>query len=137
MAGKGIFKNVNLMPQFDMYGNPVNVSNIISNIGAFNGEATVNVGINDFEILEPGSFLIYPNPLSDIGYVQFGANKSGQAAFYISDLQGRILYDKRYPVNRGDNLWQVKIPPGLRNGIYIFSIEENGSFISRRVVLFR
>lgn len=137
MAGKGIFKDVNLTPQLDMYGNPVNVSNTIPNIGAFNGEAINNVGINDFEILEPGSFLIYPNPLSDIGYVQFVANKSGQAVLYISDLQDRILYEKRYPVNRGDNLWQVKIPPGLRNGMYILSVEENGFFISRRVVLVR
>ncbi|PWD98919.1 T9SS type A sorting domain-containing protein [Marinilabilia rubra] len=137
MAGKGIFKDVDLYPQLDFYGNPVNVSNSIPNIGAYNGEGVGDVGIDEFEIIEATSLRFYPNPAKGEVFLSIKAEKHGTVMVLLSDLQGRELQREPFRVQPGNNTLEIQVSTELKNGIYLISMEENGLFISKRLLLVR
>ncbi|MCK4920781.1 MAG: sulfatase-like hydrolase/transferase, partial [Bacteroidales bacterium] len=71
-AGKGIFKDVKMIPEFDLYGNAVNLANDIPSIGAFNADPVS--GISFFKNSDPESNLsIYPNPVKESLNITFTA----------------------------------------------------------------
>ncbi len=137
MAGKGIFKNIKVYPDLDLYGNPVNVSTTIPNIGAYNGEALNPNGINNFEIIDATTMMVYPNPVKQNVYVTINAQKQGKVKIHLSDLQGRLLNSEDRIITQGANTLKVMIDSNIKNGIYLLSIEEEGYFISKRIVLTR
>jgi len=137
MAGKGIFKNVKLIPDQDLYGNPVDVSNSIPHIGVYNGKAVGNVGLKDFEIIDTDALKLYPNPVRADLFLSLQAKKTGLLKVHIFDLQGRIFQSEDVFVSKGSNTLKLNINQTLRNGIYLLSLEENGRFLSRQMVLYR
>jgi hypothetical protein len=137
MAGKGIFKNIKLYPDLDLYGNPVNVSTTIPNIGAYNGEALNPTGIANFEILDASNMMVYPNPVKQNVYVTINALQQGKVKIHLSDLQGRVLNSSERKISQGPNNLDLVIDSNIGNGIYVVSIEEEGYFISKRIVLAR
>jgi len=137
MAGKGIFKNIKLYPDLDLYGNPVNVSSAVPNIGAYNGDAVVATSINDFKIVDATTTVVYPNPVKQNVYISINALKQGKVKIHLSDLQGRVLNSQERTIFQGSNTLQMWIDSKIGNGIYFLSIEENGHFISKRIVLAR
>lgn len=137
MAGKGIFKDVDLYPQFDLYGNAVYVSNTIPNIGAYNGEGADDVGIDEFEVIEANSMKFYPNPTKGKVHLKVKAQKHGRVMVLLTDLQGSELQNEPFILKQGVNTFEIQVRPELKNGIYLISLEEGGLFISKRLLLVR
>ncbi len=137
MAGKGIFKNITITPRVDMFGNPVGVSDSIPNIGADNNYNNSYVGIHDLELVEGNSFEVFPNPVKDKAIVTITGKKAGEINLLISDLTGAVIQKQNYHLNIGQNSIQVIVRSDIRNGIYLLSIEENGQYVSKRIVIYR
>jgi len=137
MAGKGIFKDIKLYPDLDFFGNSVSVSYTIPHIGAYNGNPVDNVGIKDLKMIDPGSVNIYPNPVKADIFICFEGILQGSSTIYLSDIQGKIIQTQTVLVQRGTNSISLKIDSQLRNGIYFLSIEEDGFFITKRIVILR
>ncbi|TLX71376.1 T9SS type A sorting domain-containing protein [Labilibacter sediminis] len=137
MAGKGIFKDVKLYPDEDLYGNPVDISNSVPHIGAYNGIALEHVGVEDFEMVDATSMSVYPNPLKSNASITIDAVKYGQISVLLTDLQGKVLQTEPFYIYEGTNKINLKIDSAIRNGIYLISIQEDKYFISKKVVLTR
>jgi hypothetical protein len=137
MAGKVVFKNISQFPNLDLFGNPVNIANSIPNIGADNLGANITTGINDFKIIDAASFSIYPNPVNDNVYININAHDKGILKLHLADLQGKILSSKEIVTTMGINKINFSIGQNISNGIYLLSIEENGNYISKKVVIVR
>ncbi|WP_430814939.1 T9SS type A sorting domain-containing protein [Carboxylicivirga sp. RSCT41] len=136
MAGKGIFKDIAITPNVDMYGNPVGVSDSVPNIGADNRNNSY-VGIHDLELVLEESMTIYPNPVKDQVMVSVHGVKQGQVSLVLSDMKGTLLQQKEMNLNPGLNQLKMTVNPDVRNGIYLLSIEEKGKYISKKVVIYR
>ncbi|WP_430810881.1 MULTISPECIES: T9SS type A sorting domain-containing protein [unclassified Carboxylicivirga] len=136
MAGKGIFKDIAITPNVDMFGNPVGVSDSVPNIGADNRNNSY-VGIHDLELVLEESMTIYPNPVEDQVMVTVHGVKKGKVSLVLSDIKGTLLQQKEMDINPNFNQLKMTIDPDLRNGIYILSIEEKGKYVSKKVVIYR
>jgi len=136
MGGKGIFKDVKQIPEYDLYGNSVNVSNETPNIGADNGDPNYT-GIDSPEIFKTKNFSVYPNPVKNRIHVSFQGRKAEQVNFLISDLQGRILQSNTVEVAPGENAIRLPVQSEIRNGIYVLKVVGNGFIGSKSFVLTR
>lgn len=135
-AGKGIFKDIALTPDVDMFGNQVSISSSSPNIGADNKLHTVT-GIEDFELIDTQSIIVYPNPVKDLAHVSITAIQSGVVLLNIFDLKGTMVQTKECYLNKGINTYELNVNPSIRNGIYILSINENGKYASVKLVISR
>ncbi len=95
------------------------------------GDPSVNV-LSENTILryfpQDTLFEISPNPFSEYIDVVFNTNRP-QRLVLITDLNGKVLYQQE--VKNGS----ARITPGaLREGIYIFVVEEKGRTYSTRVI---
>lgn len=136
MAGKGIFKDIKVTPDVDMFGNPVGVSDSIPNIGADN-QYNSFVGLYELEVIDEKSFVIFPNPVNEKIYVRLNGEKTGQIALVISELSGVVVQRQGFTVLQGENQLEMKVYEELRNGIYLLSVEEEGKYVSKKMVLYR
>ncbi|HEX7366804.1 MAG TPA: T9SS type A sorting domain-containing protein [Pelobium sp.] len=136
-AGTGIFKDIKEYPDKDLFGNKVNIATSIPNIGADNAGADVTTGVEDFKVIKVATFSIYPNPVKSVANVNIIASKKGNIKTYISDLQGKILSVKEFPLTIGLNKLQISIDPKITNGIYVLSLEEKGNFVGKKIVVVR
>jgi len=137
MAGNGIFKDISLYPQIDLYGNPVNIRSEVPHIGAFNGELVDDVGIDDFEMLDKDSFSVYPNPVKEQVNAMFTAIENGTIQVSVSDLQGRVLQAQPFNVHIGENKLEMPIDANIRNGLYLLCIAEENAVLCQRIVIVR
>jgi hypothetical protein len=137
MAGIGIFRDVKVLPETDLYGNPVSVSTTAPNIGAYNGEQIIDTGIDDLKSAEENTFKIYPNPVKSMLNVSLNAKKTGKIKMNITDLLGRLLQTDYYNIFKGENTIQIPINQRLRNGIYLITIEEGRYYSGKRFILVR
>jgi len=135
LAGKGIFKDVKLIPEFDLFGNSVNVSTEPPNIGADNGDPNIT-GIANLKN-SSNLFVVYPNPVKNTIYVSFEGNKLGKLNFVVSDLQGRIIQSNAVVLAHGENSVQLLVQAEIRNGIYILKVAGDGFSESKSFVLVR
>ncbi len=136
MAGKGIFKDIAITPNLDMYGNPVGVSDSVPNIGADNHNNSY-VGINDLELVDEQSFTVFPNPVREKLSISIDGKNAGRVSLIISDLGGQLLQVEGFDLITGSNRLQMSVKPEISNGIYLLSIEEKGKYISKKIVLYR
>lgn len=74
---------------------------------------------------------IYPNPMSDKAEIEFYTEKEGVAIVEIFDLSGRTLAQTERYVNSGTHKYSIT---GLLNGLYLVSINLNGSYNSAKLV---
>lgn len=135
-AGKGIFKDVTMIPNMDLFGNSVNVSNSIPNIGADN-HLNLNVSVNNFKLMDASSMTVYPNPIKDKAYVNISGREAGYVRLLITDLKGGVLQSKQIWLEAGDNKMEFLVDSKVRNGIYLLSVDEGGSYLTRGVVVSR
>lgn len=135
MAGKGIFKNIKLYPNLDLFGNSVNIGASIPNIGADNAGADIITSIKDFKIIDASTLSVYPNPVNQYVNIALNAKKYGAVKIILSDLQGRTFIVQERSMTQGLNKFQVSVDPSISNGIYFLSIEESGNYISKRIVV--
>jgi arylsulfatase A-like enzyme len=119
-AGKGIFKDVTTYPEFDLYGNQVNVQSEPLSIGAFNANGMSN-GIDDAEILNK-NLSVYPNPVKDEICITYNSISTKKLDIFISDLQGRVVQTETREALYGENEMEIKVDQDLRNGIYLIGV---------------
>ncbi|MEP6792858.1 MAG: T9SS type A sorting domain-containing protein, partial [Saprospiraceae bacterium] len=86
-----------------------------------------SVGIHDLPFSEV--IKIYPNPVHDIMYISF--NKPWQhIAIEMTDVFGRVVYDTSYT-----DVQQIRIQPGLMDGVYFIKMATDGKEAVFKVVL--
>jgi hypothetical protein len=137
MAGKGIFKDIKMSPNLDLYGNPVSVTTLVPNIGAYNGPALTTTSLTDFKVIDATTMQIYPNPINQYVNIAINAKTRGEVNIRLNDLQGRTLNVQKNSISKGVNNIQISVDPSISNGIYLLSIEENGNYISKKIVIVR
>ena len=83
--------------------------------------------------LVAGSFAAYPNPVRDAITVAFEARRAGSGTLRIEDLLGRIVATQDMTVRTGANRQTLALP-GVAPGIYLLTIESEGSRVVSRFV---
>lgn len=134
MAGKGIFKDITLHTSNDAFGNPVNLKNVIPNIGASNEHnSNITVGVTDIQRVHD-MFTIYPNPVKDVLNVQI-KHSSGKMTIEIYTIQGKVV--EGAVVKSANQDLQIQIPPNAGNGIYFIKILQDEYLQTERFILYR
>ncbi len=83
--------------------------------------------------VEEGSFQIYPNPVVDQANFFFDTKNEGTATLKITDLRGKIIYQSVKNIGKEDPSVSVDLS-ALSSGIYIATVEQNGQFISKKII---
>jgi PKD repeat protein len=78
---------------------------------------------------------VYPNPSSDIFYLNLFSPDSGNAEVSVSDLNGNILFIKNFAVSFNAHHFQLSMK-GYREGVYIMRVRLNDSQVSKKLVCF-
>jgi len=94
------------------------------------------LGVNDLSgSLE--SYVIYPNPVSDVLNVSLKLTASANAVAQIYNFNGQLVYSENFGLTRGEN--QVRLNVGsLATGMYTLRIiSSEGIMISRKVMIMR
>ncbi|MBC6698970.1 CHRD domain-containing protein [Hymenobacter puniceus] len=78
-------------------------------------------------------FRTFPNPTRAAVGVSFEARRAGSGTLQITDLLGRTLVQQQLAVRAGTNQQTVALP-GLAAGMYLLSIEVEGSRLVSRIV---
>jgi len=96
-------------------------------------------GINK-DSFEPNSFSLeqnYPNPFNPSTNINFSINKSGLVTLKLFDILGRevrLIY--KGEMTSGQH--KINFYAGnLASGIYIYTLQENDQFISRKMTLLK
>jgi parallel beta-helix repeat protein/predicted outer membrane repeat protein len=113
------------IPEKDYFGNNRVVGGVID-IGAHESDAST--GIAESKISNEGNLKIYPNPASEIVYIEASSNK--YQIIEIIDLTGKVLiYD--YLMNEKE---QINIS-GLQSGLYFVKVSNQFESKVKRLVV--
>ncbi len=79
---------------------------------------------------------VYPNPSTDVAFVNFKRNMSTQGTIKILGATGQVVYSELIP--QGGIQESIKLDVShLDRGIYYIQFESNGSFYTKRFVIDR
>jgi hypothetical protein len=79
------------------------------------------------------SFAIYPNPSSDLLYIEFEQIKSGEALIHLHNLEGQLIKSYRQPISESGQV-QMALPQEHR-GMLILKLSVNGKpYISSKIL---
>ncbi|WP_430814947.1 T9SS type A sorting domain-containing protein [Carboxylicivirga sp. RSCT41] len=134
MAGQGIFENITNVPVEDLFGNAMDIENLIPNIGASNAySSNSQVGINDLSRVSD-LFSIYPNPVQD--HLNISLSESGKEVNYeVYSIHGQLILSDC--LTAGVNALQITLPANVKNGIYFIRVANADVFQVERFVLYR
>ncbi len=79
---------------------------------------------------------IFPNPAFDFFSIRFTGNYEGNAQLLISDLSGRILSEKNYPVYVGTNELGVDAA-SFASGIYFIELKDDEMHFKKQLLITR
>ncbi|WBA42649.1 CHRD domain-containing protein [Hymenobacter canadensis] len=79
------------------------------------------------------SFAAYPNPVRDALTVTFEARRANSGTLQIQDLLGRTVATQAIAVRAGANR-QTLLLPGVAPGVYLLTVESEGSRMVSRIV---
>ena len=79
------------------------------------------------------SFAAYPNPVRDVVTVAFEARRANSGTLRIQDLLGRTVATQAMAVRVGANR-QTLLLPGVAPGVYLLTVESEGSRVVSRFV---
>lgn len=77
-----------------------------------------------------------PNPFDDITTIEYTLNENGKVTFEVYNLVGELVESKSYNGTKGLNRLQFD-GSELANGAYIYKMTNNGSTITKRMVISR
>jgi len=89
------------------------------------------------DIGSPGKVVCYPNPVTDIGYIKFTAERAGRCEVRLFDITGRYvrtITDKN--IDPGENIISFNLSD-TREGLYIYRLSLNNTqlFVGRIIRL--
>lgn len=64
---------------------------------------------------------IYPNPVKDMVRVDVDADKSGKGAMTIMDVSGKKVYERKFTVGDGSNIFNIDVS-NMASGTYIIKV---------------
>jgi hypothetical protein len=136
MAGKGIFKDVSIYPEQDLFGNAVDVRAVAPHIGAFNGDpdGTSILPSVSFSAVE---IKLFPNPVRETLTTMIVSAAEAEAGIHITDMTGRSVLKINRFIVPGENLLRIAIPNSLKNGFYLLNIQMGETSLTWRFVLVR
>jgi hypothetical protein len=65
---------------------------------------------------------VYPNPVTDLAFLQIESIKAGSIDMTISDLTGKTVMSRRYTIKAGRNVYLLDLNQGISQGIYIIQV---------------
>jgi hypothetical protein len=95
--------------QYDMDGTPKDL-----------GVKTLNFDINASDVT------VYPNPSADNVFINLGNYTGKKITVTISDLSGKTIYTENVEVEKGKNVYQLKIKNKPSTGQYILNLSAIG-----------
>ncbi len=75
---------------------------------------------------------IYPNPVKEILTVNITADKAESGMLYITDLSGKVFYNRTLNIVQGANVLPVNIS-NMANGAYIIKVQLSGDILVRKI----
>jgi PKD repeat protein len=96
--------------------------------GAF-GNVTIDLVGNSLEAL------VFPNPSNGIFNINIFHPDHGTAEAFVTDLNGRILFSKKYEVNMYSTQFNFNLA-GYPKGLYILKVNLNGLSVSKKLIHF-
>ncbi|WP_430810872.1 MULTISPECIES: T9SS type A sorting domain-containing protein [unclassified Carboxylicivirga] len=134
MAGQGIFADVLLVPSEDIFGNAMDIENLIPNIGASNAHNSGHqVGIEDLTRVSY-LFNVYPNPVRNKLNIQLSESNK-EIHYSIYSIQGQLIYSEN--IHSGIKELSIHLPENANNGIYFIRITQGDYYQVERFVLYR
>ena len=95
-----------------------------------NASATLElVNASTFKVLD-----VFPNPVSNNASFQFVIGESENISFYIIDMLGNIINEKKINSNYGVNKFNIDISK-LSSGIYTYCFKNSTNIISKRLIV--
>jgi hypothetical protein len=93
-------------------------------------------GVNETKAISFSSKQNKPNPFDDITTIEYSLNENGKVTFEVYNLVGELVESKSYNGAKGLNRLQFD-GSELANGAYIYKMTNNGSVITKRMVISR
>jgi hypothetical protein len=78
--------------------------------------------------------VLAPNPFSENINLRFNAAAAGQLRLRLTDVGGRVVFDKTASAAEGMNEWELPAPAGLASGAYFFIAEMGGQRATQLLV---
>ena len=77
----------------------------------------------------------YPNPFSDVTYIDVTPSQPGNIEFSVSDITGRIIYSRNYD-NATRDLLRIKFENhDLADGIYYYTLRSKKSEFTGKMMV--
>jgi hypothetical protein len=89
--------------------------------------------LNSINVIED-DINIYPNPISNLAYIQIDLNKAQNIQYHLMDVSGKIILEKNlYNFKGGNEIINVS---NFDNGIYFFSSSfSDGKTIVKKIII--
>lgn len=102
----------------------------------FNKQKLFTVGLLDQTKNTLAKLAVYPTPANETIQVVLDNATLNTASLRITDLNGRLVAEKTYEVNKGMQELQLPVSQ-LNEGVYLLSLESNGYRAVSRIVISR
>jgi hypothetical protein len=112
---------------------PINNNSGADSAAIFLPYACQNTGVNDLSS-EVSGMSVVPNPFTSTAKVSFNSEIEGAFTVKMVNLLGAVVSSKEVSVSRGSNEFSVE-RNGLSAGIYIMSMTNGSSSVSRKVII--
>jgi hypothetical protein len=129
------------LPNFDFYLRVIEANGTCpdtnltgtSQSGGVTTVPTANaVGIQELKTVS--SFNIYPNPITSNAVVSFVSSENGKYTAKMVDVMGKEVYTESVLINTGNNKFELN-KGNLSAGVYLFTLSDGKSSLTRRVVI--
>ncbi|MBC8045468.1 MAG: T9SS type A sorting domain-containing protein, partial [Fimbriimonadaceae bacterium] len=118
----GKFVNANKVKLTELIAEPVDTTII---------DTTVVEGIHD---LQQNKIHVYPNPANAFCFVDLELNELSDVQLTITDITGKVIIVKDYGLIKDKNVLQINTAL-LEQGVYILTMQIEGSVISKRLTV--
>ena len=95
------------------------------------------ISISSFAFAQEGTLkdlVATPNPFSNNTMIKFNSSSNQNVIITIKNVLGKTVYRKMVRANEGNNAVPFE-KRDLLSGIYIYAIQSNKDFISKRFVI--
>lgn len=103
-----------------------------NNVYVDNINITGVVGVDEINA-ENANVIVYPNPSSNVTYMDFTMTAPGIAKIDVQDAEGRIVNTFSGELTAGDH--QFTMPSGLAKGVYFVRLTFGDNAITKKVVI--
>jgi len=77
----------------------------------------------------------YPNPFSDVTYIDVRLEKPSEIVFTVADVAGRNVYSQSYKKTGAEKLRIQFENQELTSGVYYYTVQsESGSYTGKMIV---